>query len=158
MHFAGITETWFKGGEPLIAALEELEDSKGIRILHKSRDSRGSKNGGGVALAFNSGTCNFRRRDLKLMDLQHEVLCPVGRVAKIPRKVVVFVVYVPPSVRVAEFTRLSETLMQEIAAIKSTLRDPVIYVTGDFNKKNMGPDLEIAGGLELDHSTQEPVR
>ena len=102
-----------------------------------------------MTLAFNSGTCNFRKRDLKLMDRQHEVLCAVGRVAKIPRKVVVFVVYIPPNTRVAEFTRLSEALMQELASIRSTIKDPVIYVTGDFNERDLGPDLGLAGGLEL---------
>lgn len=36
-----------------------------------------------------------------------------------------------------------------MAAVKSTIPDPVIYVAGDFNKRDLGPDLELAANLTL---------
>ena len=47
LNFASITETWFKGGKALSNKLTEVEGSSGIRILHKSRDGRVKKAGGG---------------------------------------------------------------------------------------------------------------
>ena len=93
LHVPGITVTWFKGGRDLRVRLEELEDSKGIKIIHKSRDGR-KKGGGGVAIAFNMGTCNFKARALNHATREQELVCAVGKVAKLRRQVVVFVVSV----------------------------------------------------------------
>ena len=96
LNAASITETWFKGGIKLRDDLRELEGKSGIRVLHKSRDGRTSKGGGGVALAFRTANCNFRTRHLKQMNKDFEVLCAVGKVGKIERTVVIFIVYIPP--------------------------------------------------------------
>lgn len=90
--------------------LVDFEGSSGIKILHKSRDGRKKKSGQGVALAFDMGSCNFRIRHLKQMRKDFEVLCAMGRVAKIDRVVVVFVVYIPPSTGSAELETLKEQL------------------------------------------------
>ena len=52
LHFACITETWYKGGKALSDHIVEVEGASGIRILHKSRDGRDKRRGGGVAIAF----------------------------------------------------------------------------------------------------------
>ena len=143
LNFAGITETWFKGGKALTADLAEYEGSTGIRILHRSRDGRKKGNGGGVAIAFNIGCCNFKQRHLESAK-KFEIICAVGRVGKINRKIVTFTVYIPPSMRAPEFAELKEALGVEISAVKCSLGDPVILVMGDFNHR------DISGVLNMD--------
>ena len=83
------------------------------------------------------------------MKPEHEVVCAVGSIAKLNRKIVVFVLYIPPNIKTSELATLSEALMQEIAAVRAAIRDPVIYVGSDFNRRDLGPDLELAGDLAL---------
>ena len=143
LHLACITETWFRGGRALSDRLDELEDDKGIRIIHKSRDSRRKKAGGGVAIAFNPSTCNFRKRHLKNMEKGWEVVCAVGRIAKTPRKVFVFAVYIPPNIKAAEFCALAESLAVEVAEIKATLNSPAVFICGDMNRRDLRPYLNM---------------
>lgn len=56
LHFACITETWYKGGRDLSKHLADLEGAAGIGMIHHSRDGRLRARGGGVALAFNKST------------------------------------------------------------------------------------------------------
>lgn len=82
LDFALITETWFKGGKKLAQALRDVEGASGIKVVHKSRDGRLSGGGaGGVAIAFNSTTTNFKQRALKHIGSTHKVVCAVGRMA-----------------------------------------------------------------------------
>ena len=148
LHGAGITETWFKGGKGLKERLDELEDSVGIKIIHKSRDGRKKKAGGGVAFAFCTGTANFKQLALKSMTREQEVLAVVGRVAGVKRKIVVFTIYVPPATRATEFEVLCNALTHEIAAARAALNDPIIIVGGDFNRKDVGPALQRAADLK----------
>ena len=117
LNLACITETWYRGGKELREHLQEVEASSGVRIVHKSRDGRGRKSGGGVAIAFNTSSCNLKRRDLKHIDKFHEVICVVGRVGKIERPVAVFAIYIPPALKKAEVDCLKELLAVEIAAV-----------------------------------------
>ena len=64
LDFLCVTETWFKGGKELAEALRDLQGKSGLSIIHKSRDGRGRTRGGGVAVVFNSSSCNFKRRAL----------------------------------------------------------------------------------------------
>ena len=74
LDVACITETWYKGGRCLAKHLQEIEASSGICIFHKSRDGRGKRSGGGVTIAFDLTSCNLKRRALKHMDKNIEVI------------------------------------------------------------------------------------
>ena len=156
LHGAGITETWFKGGKSLKERLDELEDAEGIRVIHKSRDGRNKKAGGGVAFAYCTGTANFKQLTLKSISREQEVLGVVGRVAKVKKKIVVFTVYVPPSTKVAEFESICSALTHEIAAARAAHGDPIIFVGGDFNRRDVGPALLRAADLRP--ISTEPTR
>ena len=65
LNVACITETWYKGGGKLRDHLVNLEGATGIWILHRSRDGRVKKAGGGVVVAFDTATCNLKARNLK---------------------------------------------------------------------------------------------
>ena len=149
LHCAGITETWFRGGERLRQRLEDLEDGKGIKVIHKSRDGRKKAGGGGVAIAFNKSTCNFKRRGLTRATGEQEIICAAGRIGKLNKQVVVFVVYVPPGLNAAGVAALKETMIHEISTVRAAIKDPVIYVGGDFNRRDFSAELALAGDLIL---------
>ena len=146
LHCAGITETWFRGGKALRERLHDLEDSKGIKIIHKSRDGRKSA-GGGVTFAFNKNTCNFKGRSLAHASRDQEMICAVGKVGKLQRLVVVFVVYIPPAYNTANVVALKETLGNEIASVRAALKDPIVFVCGDFNRRDISLELATVGNL-----------
>lgn len=74
LDFAYITETWLKGGSELKEKLGYIRGASGIEFIHKSRDGRASGHRGGVAVAFNSSTCNFKQRHLKATPKGHEIV------------------------------------------------------------------------------------
>ena len=129
--------------------LRELEGKSGIRVLHRSRDGRTNRGGGGVALAFRTANCNFRTRHLKQLSREFEVLCAVGKIGKIERTVVIFVVYIPPDMRAAALEKLREELSAEIVAVQKSYKNPIIIVNGDMNKRDLGAGLREVADFEL---------
>ena len=121
----------------------------GIKILHKSRDGRCKKTGGGVAIAFNTGSCIHKIRHLKHIGKEYEVLCATGRVAKVERVVVVFVVYLPPSMKSGELEALREGLAVEVGLVRQTIKDPIVIVNGDFNQRDISEALKDVGEYQL---------
>ena len=105
-HFECITETWYKGGAALKDHLTDLEGASGIRVLHRSRDSRLKKRGGGVAIAFNISSCNFKQRQLNSIEKHHEIVCALGRIGKIAKPIAIFCIYVPPSIKQCSWRNL----------------------------------------------------
>lgn len=105
--------------------------------MHHSWDGRVKVRGGGVAFAFNTSTCNFKKRQLKHISSKSEVVCAIGRVGKIGKKLAVSVVYIPPSMRVAKFRELGEALTAETAAVKTSYKVPGVIVAGNFNHRDM---------------------
>ena len=149
LDVACVTETWFKPGRDLLARLDDLEGEYGIKVVHRSRDGRSRRAAEGVVVAFRTGACNLRKRDLKSRKEGQEIICVTGKIGKVPRKVAIFVVYVPPDMRAQGFRELCDTLVLEIAAVKVALGDPVMYVAGDFNHRDVGPSLKLAADLRL---------
>ena len=43
-----------------------MEGASGVRIIHKSRDERRRGASGGVAFAFGTSSCNFKKRAAKV--------------------------------------------------------------------------------------------
>ena len=149
LNAASVTETWFKGGKGLRDDLRDLEGRSGIRVLHKSRDGRSNKRGGGVALAFRTANSNFRARNLKQMSKGFEVLCAVGKVAKIERSIVIFVVYIPPDMRAPALETLKEELSAEIVAVQKSYKNPLIIVNGDMNRRDLGSGINEVADFDL---------
>ena len=141
LNFACVTETWFKGGKDLKSKLEEIEGASGIKYIHKSRDGRRKCTGGGVAIAFDSGTCNFKQRHMKGVLKDHEVVCAVGKLAGMRRTIAIFLVYIPPRTRAADKTLIGEGIAAETAEICSKFANPVIVIGGDFNHADFGESL-----------------
>ena len=105
--------------------------------MHRSRDRRVKKTGGGVAVAFNPSLCYLKQHNLKNTLKDQEIMCAVGRIAGIQRVVAVFVLYLPPRMRAADFTVLCDTLSTEVAAVKASHPGVAIFVGGDLNHQNI---------------------
>lgn len=94
LSFPAVTETGFKRGMQLKQELGDIEQATGIKVLYRNRDGRKKTRGGGVALAFRTGACPFKERKIKKAKT---LKSSVGNVGRINRKVVVFVLYIPPN-------------------------------------------------------------
>ena len=149
LNVACITETWYKSGRDLSDHLTEIEGSSGIRILHESRDGCSRKTGGGVAIAFDVGSCNLKPRSLKTVRKEHGVLCVVGVIGKVSRKVTIFSIYIPPAMRAAELENLKEALATEVGGIMKAYRDPIIMLAGDFNHRDIQGALNEVGDFTV---------
>ena len=129
--------------------LGEVESSSGIRILHKSRDGRKRVAGGGVAIAFDTATCNLKQRHLKHMRKDSEVMCAVGRIGKVGRPIAIFAIYLPPSMRAPELAILREQLAVEVASLRSTYKNPAIFIGGDTNHRDIGDAVGEVGDFTV---------
>ena len=134
-----ITETWFKGGKKLVAELGDIEQASGIKILCKNRRASACTSGGGVAISFNTSPCNLKA---KRINTTHEMLCATGKIGKIVRLVAFIVIYLPPKAKPEQLLRLHDELSDLIADLLSSLKDPVIIIGGDFNKKDISPAFD----------------
>lgn len=77
------------------------------------------------------------------------MLCAIGRVGKIERKIVVFIVYIPPNTRAAELEALGEAISAEVTAIKSSTKNPVLILAGDFNHRDISDTVGLAEDITL---------
>ena len=145
LNVACITETWYRGGSELRDHLIEVEGASGLRILHRSRDGRSKKSGGGVAIAFDTASCNLKMRTLKHIGKGDEVLCAVGVVGKVARKVAIFAIYVPPSITVLAWESLREAIAIEVGAVMKTYKDTIILITGYFNHRDIAGTINKVG-------------
>ena len=78
-----------------------------------------------------------------------EILCVSGTIGAIKRKVVVFVLYIPPSMLTAKVSELSELLASEIASARVAFGDPIFFICGDINGKGIGDAFDIDDSLSL---------
>ena len=141
--FAMINETWFKGGKKLLGELSDVEQAAGIKLICKNRPAKAMR-GGGVAIAFNT-RCNLKRKQVKT---KHEIVCVVGKIGKVERPFAIFSVYVPPRTKSAEFAELCEDLATALTQVKTTTKNPIIVIGGDFNNRDPSPAFESVGGLD----------
>ena len=149
LNVAGVTETWFKGGKALHDDLRDLEGRTSIRVLHRSRDGRSNKTGGGVALAFRTANSYFKTRNLKQISREFEVLGAVGKVGKVERIIVIFVVYIPLNMQAPALEKLKEEISAEIVSVKKSHKDPIIIVGGDMNKRDLGSGIREVKDFDL---------
>ena len=147
LNFACITETWFRGGKKLRDKLSDIEGATGVKFIHKSRDGRLRNVGGGVAIAFNSGTCNLKQRHLKGFLKNQEVVCALGKIAGMRRMLAIFTVYVPPKTSAGDRAKIGEGLAAEIAEICTKFARPVVIIGGDFNHADVGAALNEVGNF-----------
>ena len=108
-----LTETWlYRSDSQLKKLLVDISDRDGVSFLRRDRDSRG----GGVAIAFNSKLCQFRKLSLNsLKKSKFEIVGAVGKLNGIKKEHIVFSCYIPPSYTRDQSISFFESLVDAIS-------------------------------------------
>ena len=124
-----MTETWLKSDNETKKEIATISRVEKIGILTRNRNGRG----GGVALAFDERKVSMAIERIK--GNKYEVLCCSGNIIKGGRRIVVFVVYLPPKMTASNLSLFCDFLSDSIEHIKQKYEKPTIVITGDFNRK-----------------------
>ena len=129
-----ISETWLRDGEDLEDVKDDLREGAGIEMLCRNRglNHRGQAHGG-IAILFRKDAVNLK--EIKVgFDENFEVLCAIGNLGGISRKIVVIACYVPPNYSAKRGKDFLDYLTDLVLQIKRKYTDPYIVVSGDFNQ------------------------
>ena len=135
LSFFTITETWLLSNSQTAKEINDLAQSENISLLTRNRSGRG----GGVAVAFDSTKMTLKTERLTGND--YEIHCAVGCLNSMKRKIVILTVYVPPKTTVPRFQALASFLSEAIEKMNMKHDLPYFVVTGDFNRRDIGPHL-----------------
>ena len=131
-----VSESWLKAGRELNLRMNDLENGNNLSMIHKSRKSnRGRNAGGGITIAFNK--TKIKLQEYPIRKGKAEIIAATGRVPNIPRKVVVFGIYIPPKNTAKQSKEALELLSDGILKAKSEYEDPIIIIGGDFNRREL---------------------
>ena len=164
VSFGVITETWLTDGDPLLQDVEDLEYGAGLGMIYRNRpaNSRGFSHGG-VALIYRKSVMNFKQIDIGNTE-NYEVLGAIGNLFGLSRKVLVLAVYMPPNYSATRGKECLSYLTDLVLHLKSKYKDPMLYISGDFNQWDLTgamedyPDLQEApvgptrGNREIDRT------
>ena len=143
LHFSAISETWFKDGRKFSVNVRRLEDSENLKVISKNRGSRG----GGVAIVYDVNRMTLK--PIKIRDNDFEIVGAAGRTSEDARRVVIFSVYYPPSMKADRVVKMNDCLSQAIDRAKNCGNSPRIFLCGDFNNKDVStiladhPDMRV---------------
>ena len=145
LHFAVITESWLKDNKKLRDAVTDLSEGNDINMITYNRKTkRGNRTaGGGIAIAFNKNMISLK--ELKIRRGKLEILCAVGKLPNISRKIMILGIYIRPGLNAEALECLSEA----IANVKTQFRDPYIVVTGDVNRTLLDEGIQDYPDLPL---------
>ena len=85
-----VSETWINAAKDSDRAATRLEMQCGLEIIHKSRRNR---NGGGVAIIFDSNKVTMKRVPF---ESRFEIVIAFGKIKRACRTLCVVSVYLPP--------------------------------------------------------------
>ena len=123
-----LTETWFnKGNKKIAFDVKTLDQKDNTSLLRRDRSSRG----GGVALAFNSNTCDFKKVQLKMLrGSDFEILAAKGKIHGVKKPHLIFTCYVPPSYSSSQTKQFFDLLTDAVSEARSKHPEPWITIGG----------------------------
>ena len=139
IDFACVTESWLKDGNLLARDIIDLEYGSNMKIIYKNRPARGASRravGGGVSFIYNKSKGSFKER--KIAGNNYEMICVTGKIRDVARPVAALVLYIQPKMTAAELEALKETIGDTILKLKTSLPNPLIFVAGDVNRRDLG--------------------
>ena len=145
-----ITETWLKTGEKSQKMTTDLLDGHGLNIIYKNRPRRAdgtSCNRGGVAVVYDKAKKGLKNFPIKKSS--HEIHAVSGRINRVHRKIGIIVAYIPPKSLARSYKSAFKLIVNTIQNFKKNMREPLIFVAGDFNKFNIRPPLESFEDVSL---------
>ena len=132
--FAFVTETWFTEGARLDTEAEKLLLGSGLSIFTRSRPpGNAGFSHGGVAIITRDISTSFKEITFPNPD-EYEVLVIVGHIAKVLRKVVLVVAYMPPNYAVPRAKECFKYINGLFHEIKRSHHGALICLGGDFNQ------------------------
>ena len=144
-QIAMITETWFRGRQDLEQTLEDMQQGLGYGCIRRDREGTG----GGVAIVYRTGDVEMRK--IKI-DSEFEIVAALGRRTGQRRKIVVMVVYVPPSLDAKDSDRAMEEISNLVGTLKRKYNSPYFVIGGDFNKRPIEKELKLYPDLKLENT------
>ena len=159
VDFALITESWLKDGSVLDRDVVDLEHGTNLKIIYKNRPVRSTSNrrvGGGVSIIFDKASCNFRERRVPTKGARFELVAATGKTTKSDRKVAIFCVYLPPKLLVKDLNTLRDILAEQVLQLKTNGNDPVFFIGGDVNRRDLGPAFDAF--IDIEQKNFMPTR
>ena len=147
-----VNETWFKNGVKDSEDLSELAPAENIEFICKNRGTRG----GGVAIAFDKGKCDFKKVPMTCMrGKPFEILVAAGKILGVKETHVLISVYLPPNYTRQENNQFMETLADVLTEAKSKYPGCRLTLGGDWNGRSL---MEITDALpELQKTPTGPT-
>lgn len=128
LGFMCLSETWLRDGVNLNMNIDDLETAHELGMITRNRGSRG----GGVAIVYD-------RRKMKMKKWPNrskfEFVCAQGSTSANKRPITIISYYIPPTMRSDEFKEMASEIEDIISEMKSKLRDPIVIIGGDANKR-----------------------
>ena len=148
IDFAMITESWLQESRILAQDIVDLEHGTGLKIIYKNRPARAAGAravGGGVSIIYKKASCKFKER--KVVGNRFEMVVATGKSRKMARHLAIFCIYLQPRLLVEDLRKLREIISDELLAIKAKWPDPLVFVGGDMNKKNIEEAFDCYGDI-----------
>ena len=133
LHFAILTETWLTKKSCPPRMLDDLTTGSNVSFIRRDRGRRG----GGVAICYNHTKVRLKPFSTGNEPRGAETVCAVGSVTLTDRKIAIMSVYLPPSMNRAEVEIVLASVIDTINKVKIKFDNPILFIGGDFNKKNM---------------------
>ena len=131
-----VTESWLKPGRQLDEDIDDLTKAENLGLIHCSRrTNRGRNAGGGVALVYNKEKIDIT--EYKAKKANAELVCAIGKIPKLTRKIFIVGIYISPRVRSKQYHLMLEAVSDVILKVKTELENPLIILAGDFNHTNI---------------------
>ena len=117
-----------------VRTMNDLTEGANLNFNRRDRGSRG----GGVAVCYDPTRIRLNSFPvIQNNDKKCELVCAVGNCVLTKRKIAAISVYLRPQLRGSELDSAIQTVIDTVESIKSKYADAIIYIGGDFNKKDM---------------------
>lgn len=134
LHIAILTEAWLTSKSCPVRAMNDLTIGANLNFVRRDRGRRG----GGVAICYDPTKIRMNRFRVQTEpNNKTEIICAAGNSNLTKRKIVAVALYLPPSLTASELNIAVQTLTDTVDQVFTSFPDAIVFVGGDFNKKNI---------------------
>ena len=88
-----------------------------------------------MSIVYNKASCSLQER--KITVNKFELVAAIGRIGRVSRQVAIFCLYLEPRLTASDLQKIRDILSDEILAVKVALKDPIVIIGGDMNRKEI---------------------
>ena len=100
-----------------------------------------------VAIVYDRAKISLKAFPIKKTN--HEILAATGKINKVHRRVGLICVYIPPKSLAKSYKSAFKLITSTIQNFKKNMKEPLIFIAGDFNKFNLAPHVEAFEDVEI---------